>query len=153
MTTIAPPHSNTSKIPAQPEMLRTGVVLSDSSIGVDNEHNVIRGYVFAEAGDFKDKRGSFDSDALSRIVALGNANPKGIRSRLNHPNESDDGLTKQLGRAKNFRLEDDGTRVRADLHLFDVAMKEPVGGGRPLGEYVMDLATEDARALSSSLDQ
>ncbi len=43
-----------SNVPAQTEMLRTGVVLSDSSIGVDREQNVIRGYVVAEAGDFKD---------------------------------------------------------------------------------------------------
>ena len=99
---------------------------------------VIRGYVVAEAGDFKDKRGSFDDAALSRIAELGRAaGERGLRSRLSHPNESDDGLTKHLGRAKNFRR--DGDKVRADLHIADVAMDQPVGGGKPIGQYALGL--------------
>lgn len=140
-----------STVPAVPEMLRVATQSAGQAIGVDREANVLRGYIVAEAGDFKDKRGTFDRASLERIVQLGNATSKGLRSRLSHPNESDDGLTKHLGRSRNFRLDPDGSRVRADLHLAQVAMEEPVGGGKPIGEYAMDLALEDPGALGSSL--
>lgn len=137
-------------ITAEPEMLRASKVASDKSVGVSVSERLIRGYVVAELGDFKDKRGSFDSQALDKIVELGNAaGSQGMRSRLGHPNESDDGLTKHLGRSSNFRR--DGNKVRADLKIASVAMDEPVGGGKPIGQYVMDLATEDPGAIGSSL--
>ena len=139
-------------VPATPDLLAANFgQIADDSVGVDRSANRINGYIVAETGDFKDKRGSFDGESLSAIVALGNAEERGVRSRFGHPNQSDDKLGKHLGRSKNFRLDTDGQRVRADLHLADSAMKEPVGGGRPLGEYVMDRVSEDAGALSSSL--
>lgn len=135
-------------------MLRASASL-DRSVGVDRKRNIIKGFVVAELGEFKDKRGYFDRESLEKIVEMGNAESsrgrRGLRSRLSHPNESDDGLTKHLGRAKNFRLSDDGSKVRADLHLASVALQEPVGGGKPIGKYVMDLASEDPGALGSSL--
>lgn len=139
-----------TKTPRQPEYLRVGFAESAAPVGVDEDNLVIRGYVVAQKGEFKDKRGMFDESSLSRIVQLGQAaGDRGLRSRLSHPNESDDGLTKHLGRSKNFRL--DGDKVRADLHLAKVSMDEPVGGGKPIGRYAMDLAKEDAGAIGSSL--
>ena len=41
--------------------------------------------------------------------------------------------------------------VRGDLFLDKTALEEPIGGGKPLGIYVMDLAESDPDALSSSL--
>ena len=140
-----------SSVPAIPEMLRVGTRATDSAAGVDRANNVIRGYIVAESGDFKDKRGAFDKASLQRIVELGNSAQSGLRSRLSHPNESDDGLTKHLGRSRNFRLDSGGRRVRADLHLSQVALQEPVGGGKPIGQYAMDLAEEDPGALGASL--
>lgn len=146
-------------IPAKPDMLKAAQVNSDSSLKIDRKANILRGYTVAETGDFKDRRGSFDKNSLKRIVELGNGTPngvgvideRGLKSRLGHPNESDDGLTKHLGRSKNFRLENDGNRVVADLHFAPSALKEPVGGGTPLALYVMDRAEEDPGAISSSL--
>lgn len=136
-------------VPAKPEMLRALARGNDSQVGVSIEDRLISGYVVAELGEFKDKRGAFDANALDRIVELGNASERGLRSRLSHPNESDDGLTKHLGRSKNFRR--DGDKVRADLHIAQIAMDEPVGGGKPIGLYAMELAQEDPGALGSSL--
>ena len=48
------------KGPVQPGLLRTGAVLSDSSIGVDRDRNVILGYVVTAADDFKDNRDATD---------------------------------------------------------------------------------------------
>ena len=137
-------------ITAQPEMLRAGIHTSDRAIGVDRKANIVKGYVVAELGRFKSEgRGQFNSDSLDRIVSLANEEPRGLRSRFQHPNASDDGLGKFLGRSRNFRR--DGDRVRGDLYLNQTALETPPKGGKPYGHYVMDLAASDPGALSSSL--
>jgi len=137
-------------VPKIPQMLRAGLTLSDQAIGVDRENNVLRGYVVAEVGHFKSQgRGQFISESLDAIVELGNAAPKGLKSRFTHPNMSDDGLGKYLGRSKNYRR--DGDKVRADLHFDPTALETPPAGGKPYGQYVMDLAESDPGALGSSL--
>ncbi len=132
-------------------------------VGVDRETNVIHGYVVAQQGSFKTEgRGEFDHKSLSQIVKLMRAEPEGLKVRLGHPTLSDDGLAKYIGRAKKPRLETmmsaDATGevrefelVRADLHISDLAMNEPIGGGMPLGEYIMRRAEEDPASFSSSL--
>ena len=135
-------------IPVEPEMLRSDPVFNQV-VGVDKENNRVLGYVVAQEGVFKTGQGQFTFESLARIVELGNAAPRGLRVRFGHPTLSDDGLGKYLGRATNFRL--DGDKVRADLKINATALKEPPQGGRPLGEYVMELASNDAGALSSSL--
>jgi hypothetical protein len=130
---------------------------------VDRKAGVIRGMIVAEEGVFRDSRGEFDGDSLSQIVTLMRAEPQGLKSRFTHPNLSDDGLGKYLGRVRDPRLQvahrlDAKARtggevqlVRGDLHLDPTALREPVGGGKPLGEYVMDLAESDPEALGASL--
>ena len=136
------------------EWLRAGA--AGRPIGVDRMLNVIRGFVIAQAGDFKDEgRGSFNDASLGKILQLMQAEPEGLKSRFAHPTLSSDGLGKFLGRAKEPFL---GTAVtpsgetvaavRADLHLSPSSFKTPSGD---LGGYVMDLAESDASALSSSL--
>ena len=131
-------------------------------VGVDREANALRGFVVAQEGIFKDRRGEFDLKSLKQINALMNkAAPAGLKSRFAHPTLSGDGLGKFLGRAKNPRLDSveikkDGKpmllhAVRADLYFNQTALEEPPGGGKPLGLYIMDLAESDPDALSSSL--
>lgn len=117
-----------------------------ATIGVDRDKGVIRGYVVAEKGIFKDRRGEFTDKSLSEVVRLGNERKAGLKVRFTHPNSSNDGLGKYLGRAKDFRL--DGDLVRADLHFGKTAQKTPSGN---LAEYVMSLAEEDPDAFASSL--
>lgn len=139
------------------ELLRAGAV--GNGVGVDRKANVLRGMVVAMEGDFKSPgRGSFDGDSLREIVTLGNGTVMGLRSRFSHPTECADGLGKHLGRVRHFRLGtattwagQDVPAVRADLYFDDTALRTPVGGGIPLGEYVMDLAESDSDAISSSL--
>jgi len=134
--------------------------ISSSSIGVDRKANVLRGYVIAQAGPFKsDGRGEFDRQALEAIVSLGNAKNGGLKSRFTHPDMSNDGLGKFLGRARDLRMDTaidarTGKKVpaaRGDLHFDKTALDTPPEGGKPLGLYVMDLAESDADALSSSI--
>ena len=105
----------------------------------------LTGYIVAEAGDFKDGRGSFNMASLLKIVDCMNTVPGGVKSHFGH----DDQLGKFLGRARNARI--DGPRVRADLCFDKTAMDESILGGKPLGQYVMDLAESDPGALNSSL--
>ena len=143
---------------AKPDWLRAGVV--SKATGVDRENNVLRGYVIAQEGPFKsDGRGEFDRASLEALVKLGNAKQGGLKSRFTHPNMSSDGLGKFLGRARNLRMDkavDARTgrtvaAVRGDLHFDKTALETPPEGGKPLGEYVMDLAESDPEALSSSI--
>lgn len=141
-------------IKAQPEMLRVAAPKQDKTIGVDREQRAILGYVVAEEGNFKSKgRGRFDVSSLMKLVELGNADPMGVRQRFQHPTASDDGLGKYVGRASNFRLDkrDGRTVVRADSFIDKTAMKAPVNGGTPYGEYLMDLAESDPGALQTSI--
>lgn len=144
---------------AKPDCLRA--VATGRAVGVDRKANTIRGFVVAQEGPFKSEgRGEFDVPALKQLVKLGNAKPKGLRSRFTHPEMSSDGLGKHLGRAFDLSLStatDERTgksvaAVRADLVIDKTAMESPPGGGgKPYGMYVMDLAESDAGAISSSI--
>lgn len=142
-------------MPAVPN--RSRLSTSTQPIGVDRENKRILGYVVAQAGPFKSEgRGEFDKLSLEKIVELWPSG--GLKSRFSHPNESNDGLGRFLGRAHNPRLatamvERDGQQVevlavRADLHLDPASFRSPEGD---LGSYLLDLAESDPSALSSSL--
>ncbi len=155
------PGLKANPLPAQPTWLRAGV--DSKPVGVDREKNVINGRVVAQEGLFKSEgRGQFSRESLRTIVRLMKAEPNGLKSRFGHPNLSNDGLGKYLGRDKNPRLDTilkpvgDGTFkelqvVRADLHIDKTALEPMPDSGKPLGQYVMDLAESDPEAFSSSL--
>lgn len=143
---------------AKPEWLRASI--ASEAIGVDRENNILRGYVIAQEGPFKsDGRGEFDKAALQAIERLGNSKSGGLKSRFTHPDMSNDGLGKFLGRARDLRMDkarDERTgktvtAVRGDLHFDKTALDTPPEGGKPLGLYVMELAESDPGALSSSI--
>lgn len=132
---------------------------TSSRIGVDRKNGVIHGYVVMMAGQLKDRPGEVDGATLDGIVALGNAAARGVRSHFTHGGLCEDQLGSYLGRAHRFRLATARTEqgrevpaVRADLHFDPTALDTPPkGGGKPLGLYVMDLATTDPDAISSSV--
>jgi hypothetical protein len=139
------------------EWLRANTL--SQGVGVDRENKRINGYVVAQEGAFKTQgRGQFDLNSLKKIKALMNQSSKGLKSRFTHPNLSNDGLGKYLGRLSNprmdvLRLTKGGKpvlihAVRADLQLDDSAFNTPSGD---LGTYILDLAESDPDALSSSL--
>jgi hypothetical protein len=138
-----------SRLKAEPDWLRADV--RTPPIGVDRERGIIYGRVLAEKGPFKSPgRGEFDDLSLDLITELAKEHPKGLKARFTHPALSSDGLGKFLGRDRNIRR--DGDKVRGDTYLDPTALQTPPdGGGKPLGVYVMDLATSDPDALSSSL--
>lgn len=141
-------------MPAQPEYLRA--TFTGRAVKVDRDKKALLGYVVAQEGPFKDKRGEFNAEALSQIAEMGNAARGGLKSRFTHGDLSGDGTGKFLGRARDFSLStavDARTgkkvkAVRADLHFDPTAFDTPHGN---LADYVMRLAESDPDALSSSL--
>lgn len=129
------------------EMFRTSTLRQAPINGVDRGKNVIRGAKVLQKGPVNDDRPfEVDDESLQSVVAYGNRLNKGLKARFTHPNMSDDGMGRYLGRWKDFRIE--GDSVLADLHIADVAFDTPHGD---LGGYVMDLAEEDPEAFGVSL--
>ena len=124
--------------------------------GVDRESGIIRGVILAEEGPFKTEgRGEFDEKSIDQIVKLSNAQSAGLKSRFSHPDLSNDGLGKYLGRVRNIRKEfqqtEDGREIalaRGDQHFAKSAFDTPSGD---LAGYIMTLAEEDPDALGMSL--
>lgn len=137
----------------------------DTGIGVDRGKGVVNGAIVAEEGVFRDARGEFNRQSLKDTVRLMREEDRlhnGLKVRFTHPSLSDDGLGKFLGRSRNARrdvvqrpagggLLREVEVVRADLHFDATALDEPVGGGKPLGVYIMDLAESDPEAIGHSL--
>lgn len=109
--------------------------------GVDRENSLITGFSVITSGEALGHGLWLDQEFLGQVVKAGNKSA-GLKARFTHPGLSGDGMGKQLGRVKNFRL--DGGRVFADLHLYKRSNQEFV-------ETVMDLAEEDAAAFGSSI--
>lgn len=131
--------------------LRTASGLSTDA-RVDRERRTIFGVNIIELGDLNDPdpRPYFaDETSLQQVLSLGRALPKGVKSRLSHPNASNDGMGRQLGRFRSWRMSDDGQRVLADQHLASFAFR---GGDSSIGKMVMDMADEDPEQFGVSID-
>lgn len=118
---------------------------------VDRDRRTIFGVSIIELGPLNapDEREWFaDETTLQQALALGKSSPKGVKSRLTHPNMSNDGMGRQLGRFRSFRMSDDGQRVLADLHLASFAFR---GGENSIGGLVLDMAEEDPGSFGTSL--
>ena len=145
--------------PASSEWLK--VSSQGRPIGVDREKEIIHGFIVAQEGPFKSEgRGEFDKQALGTILDLIKASPNGLKSRLAHPDESNDGIGKLLGRAKDPWMdvlqvrESEGSLktnpvacVRCEFHISPAAHKASFD----MAEWLMTAAESDPDAISSSL--
>ena len=147
---------------ARPKVKWLRADATGAPIGVDRNKAVLHGFVMAQEGPFKSQgRGEFNERGLKLVQKLARDEPAGLKSPFNHPTLSDDGVGKHLGRVQSVRMDSARIRrkgewlmvkaVRGDLHFDATALRTPPSGGRPLGQYVMDLAESDPDALSSSL--
>lgn len=119
---------------------------------VDRDNHVIHGAALMQTGDVRDSRPWFaDETTLEQGEQLMlEMAPRGLKARVTHPNMSNDGFGTYAGRWRNPRI--DGTTLRADLHIADIAFKTkgPASEESNLGEYLMDLAEEDPEAFGVS---
>lgn len=117
-----------------------------SSAQIDRTQGVIRGVQIIRVGEARGHGVHQDLEFIQDLVELGNAQPKGVKSRFGHPAMSDDALGTELGRFKNFRLQ--GESAVADLHLGSYAAKSPKGD---LREYILTMAEEDPEMFGNSI--
>ena len=103
---------------------------------IDRANRTIQEFSVITAGEARGHGGWIDATFLRQVAKAGNALEKGLKSRFTHPGLSGDGLGTTLGRAKNFRPTEDGSRILADLHVFEAASKSPKGD---LAEYVFSI--------------
>lgn len=122
-------------------------LISGAHVGVDARNKKIMGAKVIELGELNDTRNLIvDEETLDQVLMLGNAPNKGIKVRYTHPRDKEDGIGKHLGRATNFRR--DNEAVYADISLASVAFSNPDGN---YGQYILDFATEDPEAFGLSL--
>jgi hypothetical protein len=138
------------------------VPFTATGLKVDREKRIIYGMPLAQLGPFKSEgRGEFDLQSLQTILAMAAAAPRGLKSRLAHPDESHDGIDKTLGRFQDPRLDSVSAResrgtlktdtipaVLGDLHFIKAT---PGGMLDKLAEAVMDMAENDSAIFSTSL--
>lgn len=118
---------------------------------VDHERRVVYGVAVMQLGALNepDSRPYFaDATTIKQVLALGKSNPKGVKSRWTHPNMSNDGMGKFLGRLRNFRPNEDKSTVLADLHLSPIAFRGEDGG---LGQQTLDMADQEPDAFGLSV--
>lgn len=137
-------------MPKHPELLRARLNAPKAADvppeRVDREAGIIYGVAMATVGEAKGHGFEFDEASLDALVELGNEHEIGKKSRLGHPNESEDATGAFLGRGKNWRR--DGGIARADLHLDPSAEISPKGN---LSEYVMTRTESDPDSWGMSI--
>lgn len=109
---------------------------------VDRENKIIRGYAVMSLGEARGHGFAADDTTLDQLVALGNAQASGVKSRVIHPERNPDGsrsdrFLSYVGKSKGFRRE--GDKVLADLHISPAAFVSPEGD---YGTYLMERADE-----------
>ncbi len=121
------------------DLFRTTAIRS-APVNVDRQSNTLHGIKIINLGDLNpgDARPWFaDETTLSQVERFGNQPNKGIKSRFTHPNMSEDGLGKHIGKATTF-YQSNGS-VYADLKISDAAFSTPFGD---LGSHVLTMASE-----------
>lgn len=94
----------------------------ESGLKMDESQGILYGAQVAKLGEAEGHGFFLDEVTLDQVVALGNAQPKGVKVRFGHPNECTPALGTVVGVRKNFSR--DGDYVRSDLHITDVANPE-----------------------------
>jgi hypothetical protein len=97
-------------------------IAMESGLKLDEDKGILYGAQVAKLGEAEGHGFFLDETTLDQVVALGNAQPKGVKVRFGHPNECTPALGTVVGVRKNFSR--DGDYVRSDLHITDVANPE-----------------------------
>lgn len=116
--------------------------------GGDYGAGIIRGASLITRGEALGHGAWVDKVMVLQTVEKTNQTANGLKVRFAHPNLSSDGLGKLTARAKNARLSQDGNQAFADLHIVESSRNTPDGD---LGEYVMQLAEQDADMFGTSI--
>lgn len=122
---------------------------TSKDLKVDRENGVLRNISVANFGDNKNDS-YFDEKFISDLVAKGNAQTQGIKSRFGHPNMCATSLGTYIGRQKNFNIQNGN--CFGDLFLDPITKKTQVEGkGISIFDYVMDMAETNPDMFGNSI--
>ena len=130
---------------AQPGALAAG------GFAVDRAAGILRNVSLLTAGPAIGHGFDIDAVMLKQLSAGITAKPKGVMSRLTHPEEGifgggTDAIELLVGRVRNARVE--GNQVRGDVHFGRYAESSPKGN---LKQYLFDIAEDDPEAIGLSI--
>ena len=135
----------TTSTPTKPDNLFRSIALRSAPEQVDRENGIIRGVKVIELGPLKegDPRPFFvDQTTLEQVADFGNRPNTGVKARFTHPNMSEDGLGKHLGKQRDFQIE--GNAVIADFHRSTSAKED-------LAQHIFDMADEAPEDIGLSI--
>lgn len=120
-----------------------------SSGKVDFDKKIIYDVVLAEPNREATGHGLYaDQEFVNQIVKFGKeAGDAGLKSKFDHPSACFSAMGTQLGRLKNFRLDESG-RAIADLHIGEFTASAPTGD---LGKWLLKVAAEDPDQIGFSI--
>jgi hypothetical protein len=128
----------------EPEWMKVGLTPT-SPPKVDRAQSTLNEVSLAEAGKFKDGRGHFNEKSIAKFAELASTG-NGVKSRLAHPNASDDGVSKFLGRFRSFSVKDG--KFLGSIRMDPSAEKSPHGN---LADYVLTRAESDPESFGMSV--
>lgn len=121
----------------------------DNGSRVNFEERVITDVIMCQVGEAKghgvNLEQSFIEDGIA--YAVKHHSKIGLKCRFGHPAMSNDALGTEVGRFKNFRVEND--KMVADLHIFKSANLSPTHPGA--GDWILSMADEDPNAIMCSI--
>ena len=128
----------------QPLAFRAGTIRVDRAARrIENVSLITRGPAVGHGYDI-------DDETLRQVSALLASKPRGVKSRLTHPESGwfggADGIEVLVGRASNPRIEDG--QVRGDIQFGRYADDSPSG---KLATYLLGVAEEDPEAVGLSI--
>ena len=122
---------------------------NSSATNVDRENNVLKNICIANFGKNKNES-YFDEKFIADLVAKGNAQTQGVKSRFGHPSMCATSLGTYIGRYKNFNVQNGN--CFADLHLDPITKKTQVEGkGIMMYDYIMDMAERNPDMFGNSI--
>lgn len=124
---------------------------SVQSQNIDEVNGIIKSVVIIHEGETKNGP-VMDEISLSQIVALGNSQTQGVKSRFGHPNMCNSALGTYIGRFKNFSTTENASGkkiVIADLHLDDTAKDLPKIGNA--FDYIIKMAKSNNDMFGNSM--
>ena len=122
---------------------------NSSNTNVDRENDVLKNICIVNFG--KNKNDSyFNEKFISDLVAKGNAQSQGVKSRFGHPSMCATSLGTYIGRYKNFNIQNGN--CFADLYLDQITKKTQVEGkGITMYDYIMDMSENNPDMFGNSI--
>lgn len=119
------------------------------NVNVDADNGILNNVEIAKFG--KNKNDSyFSEEFLNDLVANGNAQKNGVKSRFGHPNMCATSLGTFIGRFKEFELRDQ--KVYANLYLDPITKDVQVEGkGISMFDYIVKMAASNPDMFGNSI--